>query len=279
MYSENEIEMDQAFIENESFFYLDTLLIPVTEHCNLNCKGCSHFSPLVNRESFLDYEMFCKDLLQLKTYIPHTDQINLLGGEPLLHNQLDKFILFARTVYPFAKINIVTNGILVRQMPEHLIQAIGETDSTVLLSVYPIMTKQTGDILNYLMKQNIRFYLLEMGDFTPMLSKKYSEFPAETTEMICSNCNMLQNGVLARCPMFLTVEYFNDYFHVQYPYKEAWIDIYDSELTSKKIFEQLNKIYKLCNYCARYKMPYAGMRKWSCYHVNEKKEITDWVIE
>jgi molybdenum cofactor biosynthesis enzyme MoaA len=38
--------------------------------------------------------------------------ILLMGGEPLLHPELERFFPAARTAFPSAKIKIVTNGIL-----------------------------------------------------------------------------------------------------------------------------------------------------------------------
>ncbi len=40
---------------------LETHLV---DHCNLNCKGCSHFSPL-SSPNFADYNQFTKDLTRL----------------------------------------------------------------------------------------------------------------------------------------------------------------------------------------------------------------------
>lgn len=39
-------------------------IVDIVVHCNLNCKGCGHFSPLAS-ESFLDLETFENDLRRL----------------------------------------------------------------------------------------------------------------------------------------------------------------------------------------------------------------------
>ena len=36
----------------------------LNDHCNLNCKGCDHFSPLAE-EKFTNYEQFEKDMFSL----------------------------------------------------------------------------------------------------------------------------------------------------------------------------------------------------------------------
>ena len=42
--------------------YIETHLV---DHCNLNCKGCSHFSPLVGKPFYKDYNEFKKEIEQL----------------------------------------------------------------------------------------------------------------------------------------------------------------------------------------------------------------------
>jgi molybdenum cofactor biosynthesis enzyme MoaA len=36
----------------------------LTDHCNLNCKGCSHFCSIAN-ENYLSMESFLKDMKRL----------------------------------------------------------------------------------------------------------------------------------------------------------------------------------------------------------------------
>ena len=55
----------------------------ITDHCNLKCRGCSHFSPLA-QEWFESVEDFKKDFSQLASLMP-VNIIRLMGGEPLLH--------------------------------------------------------------------------------------------------------------------------------------------------------------------------------------------------
>lgn len=272
----DKINAISPFISIDKLHYMDTLLIPITEHCNLNCKGCSHFSPLVQEEKFLDYGSFCRDLVQLKKKITHTDRINFLGGEPLLHKDLYQFLLFARKIYPYARMNIVTNGILLRQIPKELLQAVKETGTMILLSAYPAMTKQIAELEDWMNDNRIPYHILPMSGFAPMLEKDRKPFPNESTEIICSNCNMLQYGILVRCPMFLTVEYFNESFGANYPYKDGWINIYDENMSSEEIFFKLNKPHELCHYCARFKMPSAGIKPWSNYGTKEAKKADDW---
>lgn len=62
----------------------------VADHCNLNCKGCVHFSPLVSQEEFADFAVVEKDLKRLHQIVEYIEEIHILGGEPLLNKELDK---------------------------------------------------------------------------------------------------------------------------------------------------------------------------------------------
>jgi len=257
--------------------YMDTILIPICEHCNLNCKGCSHFSPLVKEKKFLSFDSYCRDLERVKTMISHTNRINFLGGEPLLHDELEKFIYYARELYPYAELNLVTNGILLKQISDTLKESIIKTNTIILLSLYPPFESKLEETKGWLEKEGITYKVLPMTGFAPMLQSTYEEFPEKSNEIICSNNVMLQDGMLARCPMYMTVGYYNESFGESYPYQDGILDIYEDGLNAEKIHAFLYEPHELCHYCARYKMPNAGMRDWSCYKSGESAKKEDWL--
>ena len=67
-------------------------IVDIVDHCNLNCKCCGHFSPLAQK-SFLDKETFEKDICRLYELLNgNIHCLELMGGEALLHPQLEDFI-------------------------------------------------------------------------------------------------------------------------------------------------------------------------------------------
>ena len=87
----------------------------IVDHCNLNCAGCSHFSPLA-QPWFEDLIQFKKDFSQLWDITKgNVGTIRLMGGEPLLHPQFDEFMAFTCGLFPHTQVQIVTNGILIGQ--------------------------------------------------------------------------------------------------------------------------------------------------------------------
>jgi uncharacterized radical SAM superfamily Fe-S cluster-containing enzyme len=110
--------------------------IHVCEHCNLNCKGCGHFSPLAKKH-FLDPAVFERDCRQLsKLSNRRVELIDLMGGEPLLHPQITKIFEIAR-MYFDDTIQLVTNGILLEKQNDVFWESCRRQRIDILISRYP----------------------------------------------------------------------------------------------------------------------------------------------
>ncbi len=79
--------------------HLHRLVVHLTDHCNLNCKGCTHFSNIA-KPAFADPEQFEREFAQLETIFSGITEIYLLGGEPLLHPHVTEFMESARKHFP-----------------------------------------------------------------------------------------------------------------------------------------------------------------------------------
>jgi len=78
---------------------LQRLVVHLTDHCNLNCKGCTHFSNIA-KPAFADVEQFECEFKQLATIFSEITEIYLLGGEPLLHPRLTEFLRSRAQPFP-----------------------------------------------------------------------------------------------------------------------------------------------------------------------------------
>ena len=92
----------------------------IVDHCNLNCAGCTHFSPLVEEPWYEDIRIFKQDFTKLAE-MTDVRLIRLMGGEPLLHPQLCEFLQIVRNLFPNSEIQLVTNGILLKQRRDELL--------------------------------------------------------------------------------------------------------------------------------------------------------------
>ena len=111
--------------------------VHITDHCNLNCKGCAHFSNLCP-PTFADLSEFEADMNRMAGLFSAVRQIYLLGGEPLLHPQVAEFVRVARKAFPETQISLMTNGVLVTRMNDDFWKALAETGVILLCDSYPI---------------------------------------------------------------------------------------------------------------------------------------------
>lgn len=117
---------------------LEKIDIHLTDHCNLNCKGCTHFSPL-SEEFYLKIEDFNKDITRMAQLSKGRIKfIFLLGGEPLLHPSVTEFFSIARELFPKTRIVIITNGILLNKQENSFWQACKDSDIELWVSDYSL---------------------------------------------------------------------------------------------------------------------------------------------
>jgi hypothetical protein len=109
----------------------------VVDHCNLRCAGCDHAAPHLPIH-FADPNDFSADMKALAALM-HVKVLRLLGGEPLLHPQLDVFVQAARESGIADQIALWTNGLLLHKAPRALLLIF----DIVHLSVYPGVHLQT----------------------------------------------------------------------------------------------------------------------------------------
>lgn len=86
--------------------------IAITTKCNLACKNCTNFIPLIaNLQqrliSLVEFKLFVDNLT---ANIARLNSLILLGGEPLLHNDLPQMLLYATANKKIENVYIITNG-------------------------------------------------------------------------------------------------------------------------------------------------------------------------
>lgn len=157
-------------------FYPCILEIHLADHCNLNCKGCNHYSPIADKKC-LDYDNFKENLQYLKGL-----KINfrLLGGEPLLNQDIEKIINLIRSEFKKSKIEVITNGILLQKNNQEKIsptflKTCRDNKIRISITKYPINLNYK-EIINLLIKNKIKVKVFgdhsNNGCFNKYLLKK-----------------------------------------------------------------------------------------------------------
>lgn len=247
--------------------YIRYFEIHLTDHCNLNCYSCNHFSPLAEK-SFLDLKEFISDFKKMSELTAgHVDIISLMGGEPLLHPQINKFINTARYYFPNSNIQIVTNGLLLHNMDDNFWEHCKKNNIWLSCTEYPLNIK--WDIIRTKAKQygvNV-FFLSEDGmhelqTYKPCTKDNknswYYPLDLDGKQNIIKNfqnckeansCIHLRHGKLYTCCVAPNICHFNTYFNKNIPLDtNDGINIYKAK-NLREILDFLSKPIQFCKYC------------------------------
>lgn len=240
----------------------------VTDKCNLNCAGCSHFCPLVEDNNFPNLEQFKKDIKTLSKKV-NIKTIRIMGGEPLLNPELSEFIKATRMAYPKADIRLATNGILLPTMNQEFWQVLRDNEIKIDFSKYPIVGDKFLQYMDLCDDNKIQIGFIH-------LSKKFKKFFNKTGkedykkvfyECTSKNCKNLWNSKIYQCPKCYT-EYANKHFNMNMPVPVG-VDIYKA--SGKEIEKILETPTIACAYC-NLDAPEA---EWS----QSKKDPSEWFVE
>jgi len=237
----------------------------------LNCKGCSHFSP-ISKPFFLDLEVFKKDLAQLKKTITHIKQLRLMGGEPLLHPRLSDFLVFSRRLFPDDRIAIVTNGILLKNINNTLWSCFSENNIEIHVTVYPVKEHDIVSNLTLLEKHKITHEIEYRDTFYKYINLNEKRDIKESIQICRSKnyCPALKNGKIFQCsglgniPVLFNYINYNDYS------TPKGFDIYDKNFNFENLMTFLNTPEPLCSHCFYAHQSYP----WSL----SNKEKGEWLI-
>ena len=110
----------------------------LSDYCNLNCKGCTHYSPLAVKE-FEPIDTLLRDAEHLgRTVGNDIDAVYLIGGETLLYPWLPEAMDIMRRHFPTSKISLFTNGILLPKMDDAFWEAARRNNIVIAITIYPI---------------------------------------------------------------------------------------------------------------------------------------------
>ncbi len=110
----------------------------VTDYCNLNCAGCTHYSPLAEKE-FESLERLRKTMAHLARVCgDEVSKVYLIGGETLLYPHLTEAMRAMRSEFATQTAYVFTNGLMLGRMSEEFWETAREGDFVIALTRYPI---------------------------------------------------------------------------------------------------------------------------------------------
>jgi len=222
----------------------------LTEHCNLNCRTCGHFSS-VAAPFFADVDTFRKDLARLAELFRNIGSFWLMGGEPLLHPAPELFIEATRAAFPSSHIWFTTNGTLLGKARPRFWEACKVAGVTIEISAYPPVRNDVSQLRFLCESKGVKVVVKEITQFTAWMNLR-GDSDALTS---FTNCKRLENSVpllrksrLYVCSVSGTISHLNRRFGAQVP-EVPGMDLYDSALSGEAVLKFLAQPTPACCFC------------------------------
>lgn len=221
----------------------------LTNHCNLNCKGCAHFAPIAE-PWFANINEYKNDMEELSSKVV-VDELILFGGEPLLHPNISEFLIESRKMLPNTKISVLTNGLLVLERISELKDVFVQNDVWLDITCYPIDVKYQF-MLKLLKAFRVKYRIY--NDLEPIKTLRKHTLSHERKEnkwdclMIRSKSVQLKKGKLYICPLQAYIDIFNKFFNEDFAVDdECILDLYKA--TDEEIVNMYFRKNSFCEYC------------------------------
>lgn len=247
--------------------YLEMHLVT---HCNIKCKGCSQFSPIAEKW-FADIADHEKDMKQLSVLFSNIETIRFVGGEPLLHPEIEQFINITRKYFQRSNICIATNGYELKSMPDSFWDSCRSNHIKINWTVYPPMFSVRKSIIEYVKGKKIVIAARKFDKFRAILNLKGDSDPEKALRFCRSLyfCPFLRQGKIYICSRPVVIGTFNKAFETTIP-SNGSIDIHDPLINGWNILISISRSSDTCRYCAT-RLSYFT---WT----DTKYELNEWNI-
>jgi len=243
--------------------------VHLTDKCNINCAGCLHFSSLCKETNLLDINALENDYKRISELTNgRIADIRLLGGEPLLHPNVNDFLILTRKYFPKVDIpnqtgiiELVTNGILLHKQSDDFWRTCKNNTIRIVISEYPVKLEYEV-IKENALKFNVELKMyMEKNRFQEVGSaNQWAKIPLDINGLhdnrkcfgkcfLAGSCFQLVDGKIYKCARIAYIKYFNTAFDKQLIVNEDdYIDIYKIKTIDEILF-LLTKPAPFCRYC------------------------------
>lgn len=251
----------------------------LTDKCNLNCKGCAAFSPLVkenNSKSLKKIKEDFKKIYELSLQGKKVTRVTIMGGEPLLHHDINGAITYIATLFNYSEIWMVTNGILIPKMNDEFFSVVKIHNVTLCISFYP-NSIDYQKIYALLDKKEINFKIY--GDYKKRmfyhqyLKNEYDKnYKITNKDCWYRSLFILKDNKIYPCTEIAYFDYFDEEFKGQHNIKvdeDDFIDL-DKINSFEELQEAKKRISPFCGFC---KGNHKDTTEWDI----SKRDINEWI--
>lgn len=259
-----ELFLSNLYWEKNQKIGISKLVFPLTNRCTLNCQKCNSFMPFTKHFFDRNIEEIKRDIDLAFQYIDELSLLLLVGGEPLLYNDLGRLVAYIGERYrnKIGKLLIITNGTIIPD--ELLCNTFSKYGVEVRISNYGLSDtyvqkinrlKETLAVYGVVYSELIEMEWLDIGFPEEDLVMGTDAKELYQHMMQCeSYCHGIYNGKFYFCTEALMAEWAGLY---KIP-KDDYIDFNNSALSDNQKRMQIleyqfgkmkNGYFSFCKYC------------------------------
>jgi hypothetical protein len=227
--------------------YLETHLV---DHCNLNCKGCFHFSP-ISKPFFADGDQMERDIRRLSELFDNITVFRFLGGEPLLFPDITRILKCSRSQFPRSNIRIVTNGILLPEMTTEFWETLGREKIGIDITQYPFPRIESDGIRKTAASYRIDLKITRKTHFykIPLVfpGTVNQDIAFRSCRALSGSCPFLRNGKIYLCARLAMFDLPEETFDIRLPEVRDCIDI--RKASGEEILRYTMRSVRWCRHC------------------------------
>ena len=254
-------------------------VMSIVDHCNLRCRGCDHFAAIAKRR-FVSLDDITRDLGRMsELFRDDVEEMRVLGGEPLLHSQVEEILTEARKFFPKTKIDLTTNGILLPRQDERFWTVCRENRICIMNTKYPIdLDHEAIEELARTHEVHFEYYadsgVATKTSFKVPLDLSGAQDPRDSF-MHCHHANhavMVMEGKIFTCTVAPNAHIFNERFGTDLALTESdYLDIHEAG-GRQEILGFLATPKPFCRFCNVSARSYG--QPWG----RSRQEISEWLV-
>lgn len=189
----------------------------ITSRCTLKCKNCNLFIGYAKHHLDIKFEDLKDNFDIFFDNVDFVYEYTLLGGEPFLHAELERILLYLMEKYSkkIGKVNLISNGTVVPS--ENILDIMKKYEMTVHISDYTQAVhyeKKLEEVIEAFEKKDIEYYVIPNNTWKDV---KYpeKEFTAENPRGHMLQCghstHSVGYGKIYWCDPAFAAEYFTGF--------------------------------------------------------------------
>lgn len=240
----------------------------VTDKCNLNCKSCSHFSNLVDKEIPKSLDKIKSDFKRIWELTDQgsaecVNKVLILGGEPLIYPHLIEAIDYIKSLFPHVydhgPLELITNGLLLPKMGPEFFECLRHNGVRVCVSIYDLKESFYQGVFDLLNREGISWYWFSA--YTPEeklfstkwlhnhFNENYREYATDCRWRL--SCTQLVDNKIYLCALIAYFKHFDAKFPGQHQItvtEEDYIDL-DKINSFEELVEARKMVPRFCGHC------------------------------